>query len=673
MRRSAARSIMGPVGRLFGGEGTVAGLDDDQLLERFVARRDDVAFEAIVGRHGPMVMGVCRRLLGNDADVDDAFQAVFLVLARRASSVRDPGRLSPWLYGVARKVALRAKKQAIQRHTKEHGVRREFGVVSAGDEGIEAQELASVLDQELERLPEKYRTPLVLCYLEGLSHDEAARRLRWPVGTVRSRMAGGRDRLRRRLVTRGIAAPSALLAAESMNQAVEASALSSSTIARTVQSVVAFYSSPMNFPQQPLISGSIVFLAQGVLKAMMIQKAAWCAGFGAMVVGLIASGAGGYVLSRQDKGDGRLESLTVQTGAGASAPGSLNQDKEALIREQREIKDKLAELNSRLATLDAKLESLNEGSGGAATPKASSAKKAPGRNSKNARAAVRGGVGMGPGMGMGGGGGGFGGQGGGGMGGMGGGVGGGIGGGGMGGGRMGGIGGGGMGGGRMGGMGGMMAAMMGGGGAGVTWLQAGETIAIHSPQKDKVTVYDGNTGEWETYRAPQECEISTSISPNGQLVYLSTTGTKIPELAVFSLKTHSWSKHTLKHPFDGSITPLVSAEMVAFIFDGEPKRELIVYAADSNTWHSKTLDSPAAVNNPLLSNHVAVFVAGSKVYAFSASVEKWAELELPEGATPEPSLSFSSAIVAHGEHLYIFRADKGTWIDIDQSKASGAK
>ena len=181
--------------------GTTLGLGPAELLGRFGATRDEAAFAALVEHHGPMVLATCRRILPDPSDADDAFQATFLVLARKARSIGDPDRLAPWLHGVARRVSVKARARAARRRQVE-GDRSGADAPPAAD--ADAFELRVVIDEELARLPEKYRAPLVLCYLEGLTHDQAAGQLRWPVGTVRSRLAGGRDRLRSRLARRGL-------------------------------------------------------------------------------------------------------------------------------------------------------------------------------------------------------------------------------------------------------------------------------------------------------------------------------------------------------------------------------------------------------------------------------------------------------------------------------------
>jgi RNA polymerase sigma-70 factor (ECF subfamily) len=195
--------LLTSIERLFG-SGTVAGFDERALLERFVSLRDEASFAALVARHGPLVLGACRRVLREPHDVEDAFQATFLVLVRRAGEVRDPGRLGPWLYGVARRVALRARADAQRRREHERDCDIQSEPV-APEAPTDQHDLFAVLDAEVERLPARFRAAVVLCDLEGLSYAEAAERLRCPQGTVQSRLARGRERLRDRLSRRGLA------------------------------------------------------------------------------------------------------------------------------------------------------------------------------------------------------------------------------------------------------------------------------------------------------------------------------------------------------------------------------------------------------------------------------------------------------------------------------------
>ncbi|HKA08235.1 MAG TPA: sigma-70 family RNA polymerase sigma factor [Gemmataceae bacterium] len=176
---------------------------DAELIDHFVTRRDHNAFAVLVRRHGPMVFGVCRRVLRDPHDAEEAFQVTFLVLVRKAGSLRQPERLANWLYGVASRVAHKAKLSTSRRDAHERSAARSTFVapVTVGPDGAE---LRAVIDEEMVALPEKYRAPLVLCYLEGLTNEDAARRLGWPTGSMSYRLARGRELLRRRLARRGL-------------------------------------------------------------------------------------------------------------------------------------------------------------------------------------------------------------------------------------------------------------------------------------------------------------------------------------------------------------------------------------------------------------------------------------------------------------------------------------
>ncbi len=198
--------------------GGVVGMGDGELLDRFGRGRDEAAFAALVARHGPMILGLCRQWLRDPHDAEDAFQAVFLVLARKAGTIRDPELLGNWLYGVARRTAEKARGRIARRRSREGGeaTMGDRETASGPDEAgrlADDGERSEALHQELGALPAKFRLPIVLCHLEGLTHDEAARRLRVPVGTVRSRLSRGRDRLRDRLGRRGLAMPAVAVAA----------------------------------------------------------------------------------------------------------------------------------------------------------------------------------------------------------------------------------------------------------------------------------------------------------------------------------------------------------------------------------------------------------------------------------------------------------------------------
>src|SRR5262245_2233483 len=177
-------------------------LSDQQLLERFARQREAAAFEALLRRHGPLVWGVCRRVLGNWHDAEDAFQAAFLALAQRADSVGQSGSVGGWLHRVAYHAALKARAQAARRQRHD----RRAGSPDLRDplDDVTAREFLAVLDEEMQRLAERHRTPLVLCYLEGRTCDQAARQLGWSVRTLKRRLEQARTCLRERLGRRGL-------------------------------------------------------------------------------------------------------------------------------------------------------------------------------------------------------------------------------------------------------------------------------------------------------------------------------------------------------------------------------------------------------------------------------------------------------------------------------------
>ncbi|MGP0064134.1 MAG: sigma-70 family RNA polymerase sigma factor [Isosphaeraceae bacterium] len=279
--------VLRQIDRLFR-EGTLGGLGDGQLLERYLTRRDEAAFEALVDLHGPMVLGLCRRMLRDPRDIEDAFQATFLVLVRKAPAIRDRSLLSSWLYGVAYRVARRARSRTLRRRDRETSVADL--VVAAGPETSDRLEVDPVLDQELNRLPEKYRAPLILCYLRGRTHDQAAEELRCPVGTVRSRLARGRDLLRRRLTQRGFA-PSAMAAFLSTGPSLPArllvEAVPPSLVSATLKAAFGFGSAQTI--QVGAIATSVVALAQGVLTTMRIAQLQWI-GLAILATSLSAGG-----------------------------------------------------------------------------------------------------------------------------------------------------------------------------------------------------------------------------------------------------------------------------------------------------------------------------------------------------------------------------------------------
>ncbi|HJZ89894.1 MAG TPA: sigma-70 family RNA polymerase sigma factor, partial [Gemmataceae bacterium] len=184
------------------------GVPDKDLLRRFLATRDEPAFAALVARHGPAVLGVCRRVLTDRHAAEDAFQATFLVLARRASSIQKSASVGCWLHGVAYRVATRLKGR-LARRPRPGGV-PDVPVEPRDD--VTWKDVRRVLDEEVNRLPDRLRLPVLLCYFEGKTRDEAAEALGWKLTTLRGRLEDGRQRLRARLALRGVELSAALLA-----------------------------------------------------------------------------------------------------------------------------------------------------------------------------------------------------------------------------------------------------------------------------------------------------------------------------------------------------------------------------------------------------------------------------------------------------------------------------
>jgi RNA polymerase sigma factor (sigma-70 family) len=275
---------------------------DGDLLARYTATHEEAAFAALVRRHGPLVLGVCRRVLGNAHDAEDAFQAAFLALARRAESIREQGSVGCWLYRVAFHTAVRARGQAAARKRLE----RRADPQPATDPFAEltGRELLTVLDEELQALPERCRAPLVLCYLQGLTCDEAARQAGWPLRTFKRRLDQARARLRGRLLRRGLALPAALVAAKLAPAAEAAVPLGLAGV--TVRAA-------LNGGEAPA-SGKAALLAAGAAGGAGFAGFKWVTA--ALVLGCAV--AFGAVALAQQEGPARIPATGAQT---APLPG----------------------------------------------------------------------------------------------------------------------------------------------------------------------------------------------------------------------------------------------------------------------------------------------------------------------------------------------------------------
>ncbi|HWG46799.1 MAG TPA: sigma-70 family RNA polymerase sigma factor [Gemmataceae bacterium] len=271
-------------------------LTDGQLLARFVSARDEVAFAALVRRHGPMVLGVCRRLLRHAQDAEDCFQATFLVLARKAASVRGEA-LGGWLYSVACRTTLEARTANVRRRSRERQV-EDLPHPEVPPE--QARDWQPLLDHELNLLPEKYRAVIVACDLEGRPRREAAQNLGLSEGTISSRLARGRCLLAKRLSRYGLSLSGGVLAAAMVESAAPAG-VPVAMVSATLKAAVG----------QASVSSSVEILVKGALKAMLLTKLKVAVG---AVVVLVAFGASGLVYraaeqpapaAEQKKGDGK--------------------------------------------------------------------------------------------------------------------------------------------------------------------------------------------------------------------------------------------------------------------------------------------------------------------------------------------------------------------------------
>jgi RNA polymerase sigma factor (sigma-70 family) len=293
-------------------------MTDGQLLGCFLTQRDDAALAALVRRHGPMVWGVCRRVLRNYHDAEDAFQATFLVLVRKAAAVEPKEMVANWLYGVAYRTALKARSVAARRKE------RERQVVAMPEPASEEQhvwhDLQPLLDQELSRLPDKYRVPIVLCDLEGKTRMEAAQQLGWPEGTVAGRLATARKMLARRLAQRGIVLSGGTLAAKLTHNAAPA-CVPPWVVSSTIQAATALAAGQA--AATGVISVEVATLTEGVLKSMLLPKlkTAVAVLLAVLVLGAGPGTAGLLYMARPAQGtpDGSEAKDAKQVGGAATA------------------------------------------------------------------------------------------------------------------------------------------------------------------------------------------------------------------------------------------------------------------------------------------------------------------------------------------------------------------
>jgi RNA polymerase sigma factor (sigma-70 family) len=262
------------------------GLSDRELLERYIKAQDESAFTVLIERHGPMVFGICRRGLPNFQDAEDACQACFLVLARKAASVRKKTSLSSWLHGVAYRLSVKLQRDSARRKGRELGVE----VQASSDPAAELswREGQAILDDELQRLPERFRAPLILCYLEGLTRDEAAQRLCISSGILHGRLERGRNLLGERLTRRGLTLSAVMSTAVLGVSASQAALAPTFFVSLTKAAKALATGQPL---AESVIATKIIALSQEAMKAMFLTKVkcgtatVLCAGLLAALIG----------------------------------------------------------------------------------------------------------------------------------------------------------------------------------------------------------------------------------------------------------------------------------------------------------------------------------------------------------------------------------------------------
>ncbi len=279
MASQSNESVLRGLLRLSAGQ-ALRSLPDCELLERFVEAHDEAAFTALIERHGPMVLGVCRRTLPSFHDAEDASQATFLVLARKANAIRKKASLGSWLHGVACRSAAKLKRNHARRTMRERGVQAPVQRDPVTELGW--REAEAILDGELQRLPERYRAPLILCYLECRTRDEASKQLGLSSGSLHGRLERARSMLRKRLTQRGLSL-SAVLSATLIGDSVSHASLAPKLVAASTQAGLLLVAG------QPLakcgVATPVISLTREVLKSMLLTKvklgtlAVLCTGF----------------------------------------------------------------------------------------------------------------------------------------------------------------------------------------------------------------------------------------------------------------------------------------------------------------------------------------------------------------------------------------------------------
>jgi RNA polymerase sigma factor (sigma-70 family) len=326
---------------------------DADLLQRFAQSADQEAFAALVRRHGAMVLGICQRVLPDRHEAEDAFQATFLVLVRKSAGLRQPQQLAAWLHGVARRIAVRLRHRAVRWQA----LPEDFDAAAPqGPEPLERLawlELRTILDEEIERLPSRYRLPVILCYLQGQSYAEAARTLGWPAGTVSVRLARSRQLLRARLARRGLGLAAALLASLPGPRLL-ASLVPPALLTATLKA--GSYGAGRQAALAGVVSQRVLTLSEGALRAMWMTKCK-SAVLVLLLTGLAWSGLGGLPWRQAQQAQAQASPGIEAQEPKEAQPGAEPSPDKRLVELERHLKA----LREKLDEKQRQLDSLRQG------------------------------------------------------------------------------------------------------------------------------------------------------------------------------------------------------------------------------------------------------------------------------------------------------------------------